>query len=115
MTDVADARRGVLELASAGSVLDTIGARDARLAVRVSGDGAGGSQVKVGASYVEAGPLAAAVAPALGFELALSAKLLFPSRLKAGGSSPKAALVWTALVAAWASVSYGFFALVGSA
>ena len=113
VTTVSDPKRGVLELASAGgSVLDRIGARDAKLSVLVTSDGAG-SKVEVGASFVGEGPLAAVVAPALGFELGVSAGLLFPSRVKADGTSPKAALVWTVLIAAWASISYGFFVVVG--
>lgn len=112
VTTRADPKSGVLELASKGSsVLDTIGARDAKLSVSVTSDG-DGSRVEVGASFVADGPLAAAVAPALGFELGVSAKLLFPSRLKEHGSSPKAALVWSVLIVMWGSVSYGFFVMV---
>ena len=112
VTTAADPRRGVLELKSAGGgVLEALGARDARLTVSVTGDGASGSRVKVGASYVGEGPLAAAIAPALGFELGVSARLFFPSRLAMDGSSPKAALGWSVAIGAWAAVSYGFFAL----
>lgn len=115
VTTLADPKNGVLELASAGSsVLDRIGAREAKLRVAVTSDGSDGSRVEVGASFVGEGPLAARIiAPALGFELGVSAKLFFPPRLKAAdASSPKAALVWSVLIAVWASVSYGFFVVV---
>lgn len=116
VTTVADPSRGVLELESAGSssVLEKLGARDARLAVSVTSDGASGSRVEVSASYVGDGPLAAAVAPALSFELGVSARLLFPSRLTMESSSPKASLTsleigWS--IAVWAAVFYVFFVL----
>ena len=66
----------------------------------------------MGASFAGEGPLVAAVKLALGFELGVSAALFFPSRLKVGGVSSKAAVVWSVLIAAWASVSYGFFSVV---
>ena len=75
----------------------------------MTSDGATGSQVEVGASFRGEGPVPALVAAALGFELGVSAGLLFPPRLKAGGSSPKSKLLYGVLIAAWATVSYSFF------
>eukprot|EP00966_Prymnesium_polylepis_P141835 3275095-Prymnesium_polylepis.1 len=109
-TTVADPKRGVLELVA----LEYPGpAEDVELSIAIGSDGGSGSKVTIGASFVPDGPLGLVIGPALGIELALSAALLFPARLKPGGSSLKPVLAWSVLIPAWAAVSYGFFAAFG--
>lgn len=112
---LADPRRGMLELASDGnSVLDNLGAKDAKLTVSVASDGASGSNVEVGASFIGEGPLAALVPLALGFEVSASASLLFPWRLKDdGGDNPKNVFALGLLTTVYFVVLYGFFVVTG--